>query len=970
MSPLHSENRLRYVTNGARGNNGANGSNGSFGGYRGKDGVQGGHGQHAGSLNVKLSTNDTCIFVEGNGVSKRLLLSDRTASIFLEARGGDAGHGGNGGDGGKGLTGRKGRDATRFSVGSNGGQGGPGGNGGNGASGGNGGNGGKVTLTVSPSQTDLLMLTNIPDVRGGAKGRGGHGGTGGQGGDGGRGGDFHSYTTTHSYTDSDGHSHTRTEFHISPGGFDGPPGPQGRFGRNAPDGRCGNSGSFTIHADRHRYSGPYDLSVTAATLLAKKPGGDGFFEPGKAICAEVSVTNTGNMPTPIQPTRMSLADTQWVSFNRRSVFSLPSGITPGQEVHPEHRLEFTLNKPDTIPTGDPLRETGEVDFRATVARVERQFPTVTAQKESFLVRYPAELEAIAGVTSISADEEALLSVKVNNTSPKALGLQGSQQRLLNLYFKAKADNGQTKSSDVTFYSRDGAPFSGDQGLTESIHQLPSHGHDRLSGSLKFSNPELPLYSKVTLYAELELGRLDCPSDPRSAEVVQRRVFETQLAERYRSNPDADVLLVTNANTSLPVWNQWQALTDQLGLKFTTWNSSLYNGISLFRELQPGATGGHPTVATDTSPLPVPGTHADTNATLADHFKGKTIVFLNNDDTCVDSLPACDLFRSAEHGVRSYIVGSKEVSKGLFCPEKDVPASLSVRAKKTVKKNYLFKMNASEDRLKKAAEKQAKKLQEKWPERRFAVIYNYDFQQIPRRELPVFGKYGPKRFQLGTLTSVISPTENMFTNLFVQPNERGRADYVLDSSNVFGLLKSLSLDKKIQLVQNPITEYRDSLKQAILSDLVDEHKAFSREKWTGSIGKSELKSRLTCLQRVLAASYSETESKALIQDILTEFRAFATRMPRFRDKWCCRRQRELASVTKAMIDSFKKQTDIDPANWQENYQLTKQKFAAISRPPCVSIVVASPEIRNLNRGRSMSNQWPAIQKSSKSPSFRR
>ncbi|USE37750.1 hypothetical protein [Endozoicomonas sp. SCSIO W0465] len=44
--------------------------------------------------------------------------------------------------------------------------------------------------------------------------------------------------------------------------------------------------------------------------------------------------------------------------------------------------------------------------------------------------------------------------------------------------------------------------------------------------------------------------------------------------------------------------------------------------------------------------------------------------------------------------------------------------------------------------------------------------------------------------------------------------------------------------------------------------------------------------------------------------------------------------------------------------------------SMRQPPCVSIVVASPEIRNLNRGRSMSNQWPAIQKSSKSPSFRR
>ncbi|MFK0571204.1 hypothetical protein [Endozoicomonas sp.] len=42
----------------------------------------------------------------------------------------------------------------------------------------------------------------------------------------------------------------------------------------------------------------------------------------------------------------------------------------------------------------------------------------------------------------------------------------------------------------------------------------------------------------------------------------------------------------------------------------------------------------------------------------------------------------------------------------------------------------------------------------------------------------------------------------------------------------------------------------------------------------------------------------------------------------------------------------------------------------TRPPCVSIVVTSPEIRNLNRGRSVSDQWPAIQKSSKSPSFRR
>ena len=933
MTPLHSENTLRYVTNGARGSDGAHGAKGKFGGYRGKDGVRGEHGQHADALNVTLKTDNVRIFVVGNRKSNQLPLTDRTTSIFLEARGGDAGHGGKGGDGGKGLTGRKGRDATRFHNGEDGGQGGPGGNGGDGACGGNGGNGGKVTLAVAPSQTDLLMLTNIPDVRGGAKGRGGKGGHGGQGGDGGEGGDSCLYFVTKTSTDSNGDSHTSIEPRLNPGGHDGPRGSRGRAGRDAPDGLCGNSGSFNIAVGSNRYNGPYNLSVTASTLLEKKRGGDGFFEPGKAICADVSVTNTGNMPTPVQPIRMSLNDTKWVSFNRSSAFNLPSGIASGQEVHPVNQLEFTINKPATIPTGAPLRETGEVDYRATVGRVEREFPTVAAQKKTFTVRYPAELEAIDGVTSISVDEEALLSVKVHNTSQKALGLQGSQQRLLNLYFKANDNNRQARSSDVTFYNRDGTQFSGDQGLMKSIPLLPPHGHDRLSGSLKFSNPALPLYSKVTLHAELELGRLDCPTDPQLAEVVHRRVFETQLAEGYQYNPAADFLLVTNANTTLTEWNQWQTLADQLGLTFSTWNSSLYNGISLFREQQPREAEGRPThlpVETDTSLLPAPEVQASTNATLVEHFKGKTIVFLNNHDTCVDSLPGCDLFRSAESEVRSYIVGPREVNKDLFYPEKDLPENLDRRIKKTIQKNYFFTMNTSRAGLEKAAEKQAGELLEKWPERRYTVVYEYSLKTLPRRRLPLLGEYGPKRFQLGTLASIISPTKNMFTNLSKQPNESDRSDYVLEPNNVYGLLKSLSLDKKIQLVQNNITEYRDTLKQAILSDLVDEHKAFSREKWTGSIGKSELKKRLTCLQQVLDASYSEPRSKELIQEILTEFRAFATRMPKFRDKWYCRRQRILASATKEMIDRSKKQMDIDPKSWQESYKVTKKRFGTISR----------------------------------------
>ncbi|WBA83818.1 hypothetical protein [Endozoicomonas sp. GU-1] len=634
------------------------------------------------------------------------------------------------------------------------------------------------------------------------------------------------------------------------------------------------------------------------------------------------------MPTPDpQPIRMALVNNKWVSFNPRSVFNLPCAIPPGQAVHPQHRLEFTIKKPQTIPTGEPLCESGVANFSATVGRVERQFSKVASQQIRFPIRYPADIDTIEGSKSISRNQEALLSVKVNNISSKALGLQCRQQRLLKLNFKADTNNDQTRNACVTFYNRDGVPFSYNQGLTKSINELPAHGQDRLSGSITFLNPAQPLYTKVTLFAELELGRLDCPTDHQLTEVVQRRVFEVQLAEGYQYDPDADFLLVTNADTSLPEWNQWKTLANRLGLTFATWNSSLNNGISLFHELQSRETEGHPAVETDTAPLPATGVHADTGVTLVDHFNDKTIVFLNNDDTCLKSLPPCDLFRSANSGVRSYIVGPDEVREDLLYPEKDLAANLSGRARKTVVENYISTMRSSEDRLVKAAKKQAKKLRNKWPEKRFTVVYNYEDLPLPRNRLPIVGTYGLKKHQIGTLTSVLSPTKHMITNLSKQPDESDRSDYVLHPSNVYGLLKSLPLQKKIQLVQNNITEDREALKKAILSDLVDEHKAFRRLKWAGGIGKSELKKRLTCLQQVVDASYPEPGSKELIQEILIEFRAFSARV--LREKWYRPRYRQLVKVIHKMIDSFKQKEDIDPAHWLENYQAKKQSFAGNS-----------------------------------------
>ena len=73
---------------------------------------------------------------------------------------------------------------------------------------------------------------------------------------------------------------------------------------------------------------------------------DRVFESGKTICVELTVKNTGKMSTPVQPIRMSLQDNKRVSFDSSTVFALPAGIMPGQDVCcSENLLESTINKP-------------------------------------------------------------------------------------------------------------------------------------------------------------------------------------------------------------------------------------------------------------------------------------------------------------------------------------------------------------------------------------------------------------------------------------------------------------------------------------------------------------------------------------------------------------------------------------------------------------------------------------------------
>lgn len=281
--------------------------------------------------------------------------------------------------------------------------------------------------------------------------------------------------------------------------------------------------------------------------------------------------------------------------------------------------------------------------------------------------------------SISANEEALLSVKVKNVSSRELGIKGEQLRPVNLRFNVIPNNEAT-DSDVTFYARNGDEVSGGKGLKKSVSHLNPNKKENHSGSLKFSNPSLRPYSKVKVTASLELGNLEHPAEE-TVKTIQQREFEIQLAEVYKRNPGADFLLVTNADTTLAEIQHWEALSEQLGLCMNTWNCSLYNGISLYRKKESQSIDTRPTqpaaeaaaISTAESISSYQEEKADINSHLVDDFKERTIVYLNrnspNGKNSVDTLPSFELFKSANNEVNTYILGKDVRNEDQFYPEK-------------------------------------------------------------------------------------------------------------------------------------------------------------------------------------------------------------------------------------------------------------------------------------------------------------
>lgn len=914
-----------FSTSGEHGKVGVNGASGSDYGDNGCKGQDGKHGAHATALTITLKAAGGNAKVCANGQTTSLKLSDRDISIDLKARGGDGGKGGKGGTGANGRHGKNGKNATTFSSGTNGQDGGDGGHGGNGGRGGNGGNGGNITLRVSPDDADLLMLTNTPDIQGGKGGVGGNGGKGGRGGKGGSGGMSKSWTTG---------SGENQENHYMPGGFPGWAGQDGNNGVKAQDGANGRPGSFCIEMGRERFKDRYNMSILSCNMV--DGNGDGIFEPGEQVSVGVALENNGGMKLPTaQGTRVSIVNNNHLSFDSSSTIYLPRGLGAGKKYSPAEKLRFRIENRHAPVIGEPLEINTRVNFRATVERVERHFSQVEAKFRSFKVQYPAKLGAVRQVDSISLGEEALLSVRAENISNAALGSGSDGKRVTTLKLRV-LPNGMTTASQVCFFSKEGENTPGESGLTEPVTFLTPGAGTTLSGSLKFISA-LPPYSRVKLCASLELGTLAEPGNEQRAKPVQLREFEVQLADLYEQK-QADFLLITNGNTQLDEITCWHSLSDALGLKFSVWNSSLYNGVS-FVEHKFALGTGHPLGIPANTGAGQPCCSRADQHSLIDHFQNKTAVFLNYPDpsgkTATGTLPSMELHTctSDPNNLKCYFIGNTlpsniggmEFNDDLYYPNPELLEMKIAREKRLVN-TYLLFPNAKKRRLEKAAQKLARKFSKKHPGTRVCVVYNYMNEQQPSR-------YGIcKKRLVGTMQLCPTPVESNYVRRHMLPGTDNQLDSVSAQDNVFGLLKSLPMAKKIELVINKVENYthehKVSLRSAILDDLVYEYRLFSEI--GESLGENAMKRHLILLQEVVSANYENECAEQFIRDLLVEFRAFAGRMATKKNIVIKRQLRRLTFATKKIIDDFFSRLHFDKNSWKATYSNKKRDFQSVRK----------------------------------------
>lgn len=586
-------------------------------GGRGTPGSRGTQGSKAGNLNVSLAVEgDRVVVRTAEGAAQNLRLGSPQASIILRAVGGAGGKGGAGGAGGEGYRGQSGSDALAagYRQAGDGSSGSDGGDGADGASGGAGGDGGMIYVAVQPDDADVLGMIESA-FQGGPGGPAGEGGAGGPGGNGGEGGKGDSYTH---YQAGSGYYTIKYSQ-----GFSGKDGATGRAGNSGSSGANGKDGSLTLAVGPNVYSSVYNLSLATAKVVAIDGAELPFLEPGSRGTVQVSVKNSGGMPSPQRHVAVGVIAGAWVDGAPPSV-DLGRSLRPGAVEAAPALVPFQVAEREPA-EGEPL----DVQHRFQVSLFLTRFAKGLSciETEPVRIRHAASLQPVSAPASFSREGAVKVMMALRNSALSSIGKSGDLRRrvfvTLGVPMTSEVPNDAVRLSMSSF----------------EADMIPSRTDMQLEATLALADSRIPPYAKVHLVAELFLA----PPNGGEPRLIQRRPFSLQLMDTYRPDRSADVLFVTSPGTiSSQVFAAWRRFVGELGLRLSVWN-------------------------TDGGPIDFLTRSSEAEGPTLQDLAGKVVILR----TATKDLIRGQLFRLAkDHRVRFYIPGGGRDRQDVYLPSTD------------------------------------------------------------------------------------------------------------------------------------------------------------------------------------------------------------------------------------------------------------------------------------------------------------
>jgi len=867
---------VRHGVNGCHGSGGSDGVNGQFFGASGQNGEVGKAGDHGGDgqdITVTLSTDDqgANILIENHedpSKSGQMEMDASGKAIRLMAEGGHGGNGGRGGDGGHGSQGRDGRNATQTSNGDDGGQGGNGGNGGNGANGGNSGNGGNVCVNIKQDDADLAVLLSY-NIQAGLPGSAGSGGYAGSGGEGGEGGRSYSWQVAQATTDKEGIVRTTYGSHTNPGGNHGIQGTMGLAGLSGTKGTRGMDGNFIIRVQETGETSSQSCFLQLVSFEIA-PSDDGIFEPGELVfLQDLCYENSGKICYPRgRVIATGINSNQWVHFDPADISESIEEIHPSESRTVREYLQFRIRHPAEIPINTTFRTVAKIQPYGLYQRINHPIPCVQRQIE---IKYPVELSHINGTPTISYNEEMTFALEVKNISSKQIGPETKEGRILRVILRTNnLYNG--KSVIVRNHLEHDLSADLEEPIIYNIPELLGGETWQLSGTIQFVNSEFPINSHLPLIAELHLGTIEKPHE--DFIIVQQQVFEVQLSQPFKPDPRADMLLVTNHGIRHSQIAEWEKFAQSFGSSICVWNTSLYQGFSF-------------------------SLSGPEEQSIRKLFSGKTVVFLNNPAALEDHksvqvmnyLSSQDMFEAARiHNVRCYVIGGSADFDAWTLPARkctlaeygDKKAVIAVKQEREqevydIRDKDAYKIEISEkfyltpsaEKLTNSIEKSAVELMAKLG-RKFPTQNNHLFY----RSAIAATKKGllSQKFKVGEV-EIRRGLDKRYASLAYSQrpdNEVGN----LSDTDMFVVLKLLPFDRKLQILTNVMlastSKLREILGEAILSDLMDEQRAFRNQDISHIYTKKNIGNYLHFFNAFIASDYADIISSDYGQQFLQDF----------------------------------------------------------------------------------------------------